>query len=93
MGKVESFVCPGLHLWFNSSDHIPPHFHVVKTGEWEVRVYFLLCTEGHLEFQVKWPRSFVEPSRRERSCLLENTLKYRSSLMEEWEAKVSVGGK
>ncbi|MBA2663238.1 MAG: DUF4160 domain-containing protein [Bradymonadaceae bacterium] len=38
MGKVDSFAIPGLELLFYSSDHPPPHFHVRKPGEWEIRV-------------------------------------------------------
>jgi hypothetical protein len=31
----------GLELWFNSRDHLPPHFHAEKVGQWEVRVMFM----------------------------------------------------
>ncbi|NCR39243.1 MAG: DUF4160 domain-containing protein [Microcystis aeruginosa W13-11] len=54
MGKVESFNLDGLDLFFNSHDHLPPHFHVRKPGQWEIRVFFLLCNqENVLNFQVK----------------------------------------
>lgn len=55
MGKVESLTVNGLDLWFNSLDHLPPHFHARRPGEWEIRVYFLQCTDGHLEYDIKWP--------------------------------------
>lgn len=29
-------------MWFWSHDHEPPHFHVKRQGEWEVKVHFLL---------------------------------------------------
>ena len=46
MGKVGCITLAGLSLWFNSNDHLPPHFHVNKTGEWEIRIYFLRCSDG-----------------------------------------------
>ena len=54
MGRVESVATEGLELWFNSSDHLPQHFHLKRRGEWEIRVYFLLCTDGDLVFDRKW---------------------------------------
>src|ERR1017187_7070431 len=45
VGRVEAFALDGLELWFNSSDHLPEHVHVKRRGQWEIRVYFLLCTE------------------------------------------------
>jgi hypothetical protein len=44
----------GLNLWFNSNDHLPPHFHASKLGEWEIRIYFLRCSEGRFDFDLKW---------------------------------------
>jgi hypothetical protein len=38
--KVESFEISGLSCWFWSNDHDPPHFHVKKHGEWEIKVKF-----------------------------------------------------
>ena len=56
MGRVDAFAIGGLDLWFNSHDHGPPHFHVRRPGEWEIRVYFLDCTEEVLVFDQKWGR-------------------------------------
>ena len=30
MGGVLSIALPGLELWFNSDDHLPPHFHAFE---------------------------------------------------------------
>lgn len=38
MGRVQAFSIPGLDCWFPSLDHDPPHFHVRRPGEWEIRV-------------------------------------------------------
>jgi hypothetical protein len=56
VGKVDAVVLEGLDLWFNSSDHRPPHLHARRRGEWEIRVYFLLCTDDELVFDCKWAK-------------------------------------
>ena len=56
MGKLQSFKIDGLDLFFNSNDHRPEHFHVRKSGAWEIRVYFLLCSKGkELVCDIKYP--------------------------------------
>jgi len=54
---VDAFEIDGLDLWFNSSDHLPPHFHARKPGEWEVRVYILVTTAEELAYSFKWPKT------------------------------------
>jgi hypothetical protein len=90
MGKVDAVSVRGLDLWFNSSDHLPPHFHARKPGCWEIRVYVLACTPGHLAFTMKWPKRNAGPNRRERDHILAETLQHRAALLIEWEAKVVV---
>ncbi len=85
MGRVDAFAIGGLDLWFNSHDHGPPHFHARRPGEWEVRVYFLFCTENVLDFDVKWGR---EPPRIHIQKLLHQVATKRAELLEEWERKV-----
>ncbi|MGH9892219.1 MAG: DUF4160 domain-containing protein [bacterium] len=87
MGRVDAFEVPGLRLWFNSSDHLPVHFHASRRGEWEIRVYFLLCSEGYLEYDLKWGDV---PPRAELEAILRSTLEHRGALLEEWEAKVCI---
>lgn len=55
-----------------------------------MRVFFLLCAEGRLEFQVKWPPNTTGPNRRERDALLRGAIDHRTALLAEWEAKVVV---
>lgn len=88
MGRLSAFSVAGLDLWFNSSDHLPPHFHARRAGEWEIRVLFLLCAEGHLEYQVKWMARKRGISPADLGTLLERVLPRRELLLEEWEAKV-----
>lgn len=85
MGKVDCFELSGLKMTFNSSDHLPEHFHVRKPGSWEVRVFFLLCTEDQLVYEVKWGG---EPARRDKQSVLEGVLSHRVELLTEWETKV-----
>ena len=86
MGQVEAFALPGLKLWFNSSDHLPQHLHVKRRSEWEIRVFFLECTEDNLACDHKWGRK--SPSATDRAAILEAVLEHRVALLEEWERKV-----
>ena len=90
MGRVTVMAIPGLDLWFNSSDHLPPHFHARKPGEWEIRVYIMDCSEGHLEFDMKWPPRGGGPRSREKNRILEATLRNRVDLVREWASKVLI---
>ncbi|MGA3212341.1 MAG: DUF4160 domain-containing protein [Terriglobales bacterium] len=87
MGKVEAFALAGIEVWFNSNDHIPPHFHAKRPGEWEIRVFFLECTAGNLAFQIKWGKK-KGPLSGERAAMLAAVLKHRAALLKEWEQKV-----
>lgn len=85
MGKVDAFVVAGLQLWFNSEDHGPPHFHVGRPGEWEIRVFFLTSVAGHLEYELKWG---TVPLRGFLRDLEQGVLQHRHTLLEEWNRKV-----
>lgn len=87
MGRVDAVVLEGLDLWFNSSDHLPPHFHARRRGEWEIRVYFLLCTDDELAFDYKWTRK--SPSAKVLAKLSRAVVARRVELLQEWEQKVS----
>ena len=86
MGRVEAFTLEGLNLWINSSDHLPPHLHVGRRGQWEIRVFFLECTHGNLVDERKWGRR--GPSATDRAAILRAVLEHRVALLEEWERKV-----
>ncbi len=86
MGKVEAVVLKGLDLWFNSSDHLPPHLHARRRGEWEIRVYFLLCTDGELVFDCKWAKK--APSANVIDRIRKAVVEHRVELLREWEQKV-----
>jgi hypothetical protein len=86
LGKVDAFEIDGMDLWINSSDHIPPHFHASRPGEWEIRVMFLQCTEDNLVFEKKWAKKLL--GRRDRERILAAALNHREALLREWERKV-----
>jgi len=88
LGRVDAFSVPGVELWFNSSDHLPPHFHASKRGEWEIRVFFLLCTEVHIEWSLKWKDRRRAVPRRALAELRGQSVRFRAELLAEWEAKV-----
>jgi Domain of unknown function (DUF4160) len=84
MPKVACFQIPGLMCWFWSNDHNPPHFHVKREGEWELRVKF---SEGEAEmFEVVWGEA---PSRKVLRQLAKAVKENRANLLTEWEENVS----
>ncbi len=84
MGSVEVLKLAGLDLWFNSSDHLPPHFHAERAGRWEVRVFFLLDDANMIEG--KWGKVRMA----ELARLIKMVQRNRSKLLQEWERKVCV---
>ena len=83
VGKVECFTLRGFEIWFNSDDHLPPHFHVATTS-WEIRVRFLRPADEMIE--LRWGRA--GPTGRESSRITKATEEHRAELLAEWEAKV-----
>jgi hypothetical protein len=88
LGKVDCFEIPNLESFFYSSDHPPPHFHVVKPDAWEIRVRFLECTAKYLAYEVKWPRGGKGPNALEARIILGRVLAHRAELLSEWDRKV-----
>jgi len=70
-----------------------PHFHVIKPGKkWEIRIYFLTCSENFLHMEYKRPSNppanFDGISKGERKELLDYVLKHQTQLLMEWQKKV-----
>ena len=86
MARVEAFTLEGLELWFNSSDHEPPHIHVKRRGEWEIRVFFLMCTDSRLEYNRKFGKQ--DPPSRVLKAIRVAVVEHQVSLLKEWEQKV-----
>jgi hypothetical protein len=84
MAKVDCFEIPGLHCWFWSNDHDPPHFHVKQEGKWEIKVKFV---EGEEEmFESVWGHTRSGKILRQ---LKRAVTTHRVALLAEWEAKVN----
>lgn len=83
---MSAFAQDGLELFFNSSDHLAPHFHAENSGEWEVRVYFLREVTAMVE--VKW--MLRAPSKKVLKRLCAKAAEFRPQLLKEWEQKVIV---
>ncbi|MFU8805113.1 MAG: DUF4160 domain-containing protein, partial [Bradymonadaceae bacterium] len=82
MGKVDAFAIEGLTVFFYSSDHRPPHIHIKKVGEWEMRVYFITSTEDELDYEIKWPKTSGGPRRKVIGEILEQVLAHKAELLE-----------
>lgn len=87
MGRVDSITVEGLELFFNSSDHWPPHFHARKPGHWEIRINIQRTTEERLSFDLKWPRHADVPARVTKAISVA-VARNRAALFQEWETKV-----
>ncbi len=75
----------GYKLWFPSEDHNPPHFHILRRGEWEYRVMFLEAKSAMV--QKKWGRkSMVAKFKNELFAMVHTRL---DTLLEEWESKTA----
>lgn len=91
MGKVVSLSISGCECFFNSSDHLPPHFHVKsKDGMWELRAFINGTTKQQLVYEFKFPSNRKVPilSKLEKE-IRKKIVQNREKLLGEWEAKVS----
>ena len=84
MPDVACFEIPGLKCWFWSNDHDPPHFHVKRQGEWELKVQF---AEGEAQmFELMWGDAPKSKVLRE---IAKKVRENRVQLLAEWEANVN----
>jgi len=86
--RVACFAAAGIELWFNSNDHLPPHFHAEKLREWEVRVFFL--REPQEMFEVVYSNRRRRPSRSDVKEIVRQAEAHRVELLEQWERAVDV---
>ena len=94
MGTVSVFSIEGLDIYFNSSDHYPPHFHA-ESAHWEIRVYIdTSSTDKGLDFDYKRPKQpskrFHGITKKQRRQLLEMVINHRVELLEECQEKVNI---
>ena len=81
MATVNAFQIAGTMIWFWSNDHAPAHFHAKRTGEWEVRVKFLLDQSQMIE--MIW--SEKAPSKKVLGELTRLAEIHRTALLRQWE--------
>ena len=82
MATVTAFQIDGLKIWFWSDDHEPPHFHVKKAGEWEMKVSFLLAKNQMIEL-IPWSKKEPSAKVKKEICTLAET--HRVALLTQWE--------
>ncbi len=79
MVTVSAFSLSGLKIWFWSNDHEPPHFHVKRRGEWEIKVAFLEDSSEMIEIV------FGKPAAKVQKEISELTEQYRLEILEQWQ--------
>ena len=85
VAKVRAFEISGLKIWWWSREGDIPHFHVKKSGEWEIKVRFLSCTRKNLDFEAIWNSKSRLFTKSERQILLESITENMDQLLREWE--------
>jgi hypothetical protein len=78
----------GIELWFNSNDHLPPHFHAEKLRVWEVRVFFLREPEEMIE--VVYSAKVRRPGKADLKEIIALVETNRANLYAQWEKVVDV---
>ena len=84
MARVDCLTLDGIECVFYSNDHGEPHFHAIRRGCWEIRVFFLRGPDEMLE--LKWAKR--RRSARDQRQLKSAAERFRVELIEEWESKV-----
>jgi hypothetical protein len=88
MGKIKCFSINGLEIIFHPDDHTPHHFHVIRRGEWEIRVFFMLTNAGELMYSVEWTKTKSAPASKILREIKEMVLKNQAEILKEWTLKV-----
>jgi hypothetical protein len=91
LGRIEEFSLQGLQAFFRSNDHRPPHFHVKKSGVWEIRVYVLTSSKNGLDYSFKFPKNkSVNLTSKEKKAILSFVIENREKLLLLWSTQVCV---
>ena len=93
MVRVSAFSLSGRKVFFNTSDHSPPHFHVLNSGEWEIRVNIDESSEANgLVYSVKFARKLKGKkviSSKEEKDILNLVIRHHPALLRQWQQQVS----
>jgi hypothetical protein len=93
VAKVRAFELPGYEAWFNSGDHLPPHFHLEKAGgAWEIKVNFMRHPDEMCEIvRPKFPKKKGDrPRKSELREIAKAAEEHRAELLEQYEQDVVV---
>ncbi len=88
MPKLNCFEHEGLYLFFNSLDHPPPHFHAMKPGKWEIRIFFETCTDKLLDYQIKWSKGKCQLDKKTKLEIVKLIAEHRDALLMQWNNSV-----
>lgn len=93
MVRVVAFSLSGKELFFNTSDHSPPHFHVLKPGEWEIRVDIDQSSKVNglvytFKFRNRRKKMLCCLLAKEEKEILEHVIADRLKLLKQWQEQV-----
>jgi hypothetical protein len=80
MAQIRAFQVPGIKMWIPSGDHMPPHIHIRKPGEWKAKIRIM----DAVIYDLRPADATIKASDRVR--ILEGVRNHRIELLEEWEA-------
>jgi hypothetical protein len=89
MPSVKCFTIEGLQCIVHTRDHHPPHFHVIRTGEWEIKVGILTTTERELDYEIVWPNKLKKIQASYSNRLIKVVTENRTRLLDEWQTAIT----
>ncbi len=92
---MTTFAISGLEIFFHTLDHCPPHVHVLKSGEWEIRIDLDRTSKANgliynVKFPKRLPKGYSPLTSKERKELLEHVIKHKAALLKQWQEKVCI---
>jgi len=89
MPSVNCFKLDGLRCIIHTRDHQPPHFHAIRTGEWEIVIFILTTTFSELDYRIVWSLKLKKIPAHYSNVLIGVVVKNRIELMKEWQLLMS----
>jgi hypothetical protein len=77
----------GMEVKFYSNDHMPPHFHVQRKGEWKITVRFLTSNSKLLDYTLDWKKTKEGPNRSDIERIINYIIINRDSIVAKWNVK------
>lgn len=92
MGQIDAFRLEGLEIKFCSNDHPPVHLHVVRRGQWAIRVFVNETTTRRLVYEHLPYSRGRDPKAGDQKRLRTLVVQHRQQLEQEWQEKVQGAG-